>query len=283
MKVAFVNSSGSRRNKKSGKGRCMFCEALLMHNIENIGYATTNIDESFILQHTDGKTNTTILTCSIPLLSKLARRLDKCFARKIIIALENLAYVIRILSRLPQDKVDVYVILHLWDYEIPFLNLILRVFRPTIIMWFGGSLRWYEQSGKFKYYIFVSVFRLSLRLASLTLISLDPEQEYYLFKILKLPRNKAANFKEYIVDDKLFHRLDRDISAKKVRFNRDEINIVMVSRIESTQRIDSCKDYEKDPFTALEIFRYLAEKNPKVKLHIFGRGQGTEEFKRRFW
>jgi len=114
----------------------MFCEALLMHNIENIGYATTNIDESFILQHTDGKTNTTILTCSIPLLSKLARRLDKCFARKIIIALENLAYVIRILSRLPQDKVDVYVILHLWDYEIPFLNLILRVFRPTIIMWF---------------------------------------------------------------------------------------------------------------------------------------------------
>jgi glycosyltransferase involved in cell wall biosynthesis len=281
VKVAFVNSSGSRRDKKSGKGRCMFCEALLMHNIQNICYATTNIDESFILQHTDGKTYTTVLTCSIPLLSKLARRLGKSYTRKIIIALENLAYVVRILSRLPQDKVDVYVILHLWDYEIPFLNLILRIFRPTIIMWFGGSLRWYAQSGKLKYYIFVSVFRLSLRRASLTLISLDPEQEYYLFKVLKLPRNKVVNFKEYIVDDKLFRRLDRDTSAKKVGFSRDEINIVMVSRIESVERVFSCRDYEKDPFTTLEIFRCLAQKNPKVKLHVFGRGRGMEEFKRR--
>jgi len=252
-----------------------------MHNIENICYAATNIDKSFILQHTDGKTHTTALTCSIPLLSKLARRLGKSFTRKIIIALENLAYAMRILSQLPRDKVDVYVIFHLWDYEIPFLNLILRIFRPTVIMWFGGSLRWYEQSSKLKYYIFVSVYRLSLRLASLTLISLDPEQEYYLFKVLKLPRNKVVNFKEYIVDDKLFRRLDRDISAKKVGFNRDEINIIMVSRIESTQRIDSCKDYEKDPFTALEIFRCLAEKDPRVKLHVFGRGQGMWEFKRR--
>jgi glycosyltransferase involved in cell wall biosynthesis len=252
-----------------------------MHNIENICYAATNIDKSFTLQHTDGKTHTTALTCSIPLLSKLARRIGKGFTRKIIIALENLAYVMRILSRLPRDKVDVYVILHLWDYEIPFLNLILRIFRPTVIMWFGGSLRWYAQSSKWKYYVFVSLYRLSLRLSSLTLISLDPEQEYYLFKVLKLPRNKVVNFKEYIVDDKLFRMLDRDASAKKVGFSRDEINIVMVSRIESTQRVASCKDYEKDPFAALEIFRCLAEKTPKVKLHIFGRGQGMEEFKRR--
>jgi len=148
-------------------------------------------------------------------------------------------------------------------------------------MWFGGSLRWYEQLGKWKYYMFLSVYRLSLRLASLTLVSLDQEQEYYLFKVLKLPRDKVVNFKEYIVDDKLFRRLDRNVSAKKVGFNRNEINIVMVSRMESTQRIASCKDYEKDPFTALEIFRRLAEKTPMMKLHVFGRGQGMEEFKRR--
>jgi glycosyltransferase involved in cell wall biosynthesis len=252
-----------------------------MHNIENICYATTNLDKPFILQHTDGKTHTTVLPCSIPLLSELARRLGKSFTRKIIIALENLVYAMRILSRLPQDKVDAYVILHLWDYEVPFLNLILKIFRPTIIMWFGGSLRWYAQSNKWKYYIFISFYRLSLRLASLTVVSLDSEQEYYLFKVLELPRNKVENFKEYIVDDKLFRKLDRDTSAKKVGFSRDEINIVMVSRIESTQRIDSCKDYEKDPFTALEIFRCLAKKTPNVKLHIFGRGQGMEEFKRR--
>jgi glycosyltransferase involved in cell wall biosynthesis len=255
-----------------------------MHNIENICYAATNIDKSFILQHTDGKTHTTALTCSIPLLSKLARRIGKSFTRKIIIALENLAYAMRILSQLPRDKVDVYVIFHLWDYEIPFLNLILRIFRPTVIMWFGGSLRWYEQSSKLKYYIFVSVYRLSLRLASLTLISLDPEQEYYLFKVLKLPRNKVISQSinpSIIVDDKLFRRLDRSTSAKKVGFNRSEINILMVSRIESPQRIASCKDYEKDPFTALEIFKCLAQKKPEVKLHVFGGGQGMDEFKRR--
>jgi glycosyltransferase involved in cell wall biosynthesis len=135
-----------------------------------------------------------------------------------------------------------------------------------------------------KYYIFVSVYRLSLRLASLTLISLDPEQEYYLFKVLKLPKNKVDSQSinpSIIIDDKLFRRLDRNTSAKKVGFNRNEINIVMVSRIESTQYIASCKDYEKDPFTALEIFRHLAQKNPKVKLHVFGRGIGMEEFRTR--
>ena len=255
-----------------------------MHNIENICYATTNIDKSFILQHTDGKTHTTVLSCSIPLLSKLARRIGKSFTRKIIIALENLAYATRILLRLPRDKVDVYVILHLWDYETPFLNLILRIFRPTVIMWFGGSLRWYEQSSKWKYYIFVSVYRLSLRLASLTLISLYPEQEYYLFKVLKLPKDKVVSQPinpAIIVDNKLFHKLDRDISAKKVGFNREETNIVMISRMESPQRVVSCRDYEKDPFTALEVFRYLAQKKPEVKLHIFGRGPGKEEFQKR--
>jgi len=280
MKIAFVNT-GARIGNPSIRRRCMFCEALLTHNIENISYAPTNLDKLFVLAHTDGKTYTIVLPCLIPILSELARRKGKSLFRKIIVALENMAYVARILSRLPRDKVDAYVILHLWDYEIPFLNLILRIFRPTIIMWFGGSLRWYAQSGKLKYYIFVSVYRLSLRRASLTLVSLDSEQEYYLFKVLKLPRNKVENFKEYIVDDNLFRRLDRNISAKKVGFSRDEINIVMVSRIESIQRIDSCKDYEKDPFSALEIFRHLAEKNPKVKLHIFGRGQGMEEFQRR--
>jgi glycosyltransferase involved in cell wall biosynthesis len=280
MTIAFF-STGGRRDDPTQKVRAMFCEALLMHNVESIVYAATNLDRSFVLTHKDGKTRTIVLPCQIPLLSKLARRIDKSFIRKIIISLENLAVTLRVTQRLPRDKVDVYVILHLWDYEIPFLNLILRIFRPTVIMWFGGSLRWYAQSSKWKYYIFVSIYRLSLSLASLTLVSLDPEQEYYLFKVLKLPRNKVANFKEYIVDDKLFRRLDRDISAKKVGFNKDETNIIMVSRIESTQRIASCKDYEKDPFTALEVFRCLAEKTPKVKLHVFGRGQGMDEFKRR--
>jgi len=280
MKVAFFNT-GARYDDPTLKLRSMFCEALLMHNIENISYAATNLDKPFSLQHTDGKTHLIVLPCSIPLLSKLARRIGKSVTRKIIVGLENLAYVFRVIRRLHRDRVDVYVILHLWDYEIPFLNLILRIFRPTMVMWLGGSLRWYERLGRWKYCVFVSVYRLSLRLASLTLISLDPEQKYYLFKVLKLPTNKVANFKEYIVDDKLFRRLDRDISAKKVGFSRGEINIVMVSRIESTQRIASCKDYEKDPFTALEIFRCLAEKTPKVKLHVFGRGQGMEEFKKR--
>jgi len=255
VKVAFINSSGSRHDKKSGKGRCMFCEALLMHNIESIGYGATSLDRSFILKHADGKTYTTVLPCSILILSKVAGRKGKSVFRKIVLALEKLMFALRVVWRLSRDKVDVYVILHLWDYEIPFLNLFLRIFRPTVIMWFGGSLRSYEQSSKWKYHIFVSIYRLSLHLASLTLISLDPEQKYYLFKALKLPRNKVENFKEYIVDDKLFRRLDRDISAEKVGFNRDEINIVMVSRIESTQRIDVSKDYEKDPFAALEIFR----------------------------
>jgi len=185
---------------------------------------------------------------------------------------------------LPKDKCDLYVITHLWDYEIPFINIILRIFRPTIIMWLGGSLRWYEQTNKWKYYIFVSIFRISLRLASLILISLDSEQEYYLFKVLKLPRSKVDSKPinpSIIVDDKLFHTLDRNSATKKVGFNKDKINIVMISRIESTQRVSSSKDYEKDPFTALEIFRCLAQKNPKVMLHVIGRGVGMKEFRTR--
>jgi len=280
MKVAFFNT-GARYDDPTLKLRSMFCEALLMHNIENISYAATNLDKPFSLQHTDGKTHLIVLPCSIPLLSKLARRIGKSTTRKIIVGLENLAYVFRVIRRLHRDRVDVYVILHLWDYEIPFLNLILRIFRPTMVMCLGGSLGWYERLGRWKYCVFVSVYRLSLRLASLILINLNVEHKYYLFKVLKLPKDKVINFKEFIIDDKLFRRLDKNASAKKVGFDRNEINIVMVSRIETLERIASSRDYEKDPFTALEVFRHLAEKNPKVKLHVFGRGQGMEEFERR--
>lgn len=280
MKVAFFNSRTSYDNPNI-KLRCMFCEALLIHNIENISYVPTNLDKPFAIRHTDGKTYAVALPRSIPILSKFARRTRKSLVRKIIFALENLAFALRVVSRLPRDKVDVYVITHLWDYEIPFLNLILRVFRPTLIMWLGGSLRWYERLDRWKYSVFVSIFRVSLNLASLTLMNLNPEQKYYLFKVLKLPKAKVANFKEFIIDDKLFRTLDKNASAEKVGFDRKEINIIMVSRIETPERIDSSKDYEKDPFTALEIFRRLAEENPRVKLHVIGRGQGMEEFKKK--
>jgi glycosyltransferase involved in cell wall biosynthesis len=281
MKVAFFGTAHARYDDPTLKPRCMFCEALLMHNIEHVSYAATNLDKPFVLQHTDGKTRLMVVPCSIPLLSKLARRIGKSNTRKIIVALENLAYVFRVIRRLHQDRVDVYVILHLWDYEIPFLNVILRLFRPTMVMWLGGSLRWYERLGRWKYCVIVSIFRLSLSLSSLVLINLNPEHEYYLFKVLKLPKEKIANFKECIVDDKLFRKLDKNVSAKKVGFDRNEINILMVSRIETLERVTSCREYEKDPFTALEVFRHMVEKNPKVKLHVFGRGEGMEEFKRR--
>jgi glycosyltransferase involved in cell wall biosynthesis len=280
MKVAFFNT-GARYDDPACKLRCMFCEALTEHNIENVSYAPTNMNKLFTVYHTDGRTCSIILPCSVPVLSKLARRKGKSLFRKAIIAIENLVFTLQVVQRLPEDRIGVYVITHLWDYEVPFLNLALRIFRPTIIMWFGGSFRGCAQLSGWRYYILAAVYRFSLRLASLTLISLDIEQEYYLFNVLKLPRNKVTDFKEYIVDDKLFRILDKDASAKIVGFNSAEVNIVMVSRIESTQRIDSCKDYEKDPFTALEIFRRLTQKTSNVKLHVFGRGQGMGEFKRR--
>jgi glycosyltransferase involved in cell wall biosynthesis len=283
MKVAFFNI-GTHYNNTNQRPRYMFSEALLMHNIDSVAYARTDKGKEFVLRHTDGKTCTIVLPGQIPLLSKVARRKGKGIVRKITIALENIMFVLQVVRRLPRDKCDLYIITHLWDYEIPFINIMLRVFRPTVIMWLGGSLRWYEQTNKWRYHIFVSIFRISLRLASLILISLDLEQEYYLFKILKLPKNKVISQPinpAIIVDDKLFRKLDRDISAKKVGFDEDVTNIVMISRIESTQRVSSCKDYEKDPFTALEIFRCLAQKNPKVKMHIFGDGSGMGEFKRR--
>jgi len=280
MKVAFFNT-GSRYDYAACRIRCMYCEGLLMHNIESIEYGATNLGDPFILKHTDGKTHAIILPCSIPLLSKLARRKGRSFFRKTIVALEKLVFTLQVIRRLSHDKVDVYVITHLWDYEIPFLNLILSTFKPTIIMWLGGSFRWYEQANRWKYCLFISIYRLSLRRAALTLISLDPEQEHYLFKVLKLPRNKVTSFKEYIVDDKLFRKLDKDKAAKEVGFNTNETNIIMVTRIETPERVTYSKDYEKDPFTTLEVFRHLVRKNPNLKLHVFGRGQGMEEFKKR--
>jgi glycosyltransferase involved in cell wall biosynthesis len=280
MKVALFNT-GARIDDPNYKLRSMRSEALQMYNIESVSYAPTNLDQTFILRHTDGKTYTVVLPCSVPLLSRLAKQIDRGFTRKVIRALETLVFTVRVAWRLPRDKIDVYVILHLWDYEIPFLSLILRIFRPTMIIWFGGSLGWYERLGRLKYCISVSVFRLSLHFASLVLVNLNPEHEYYLFEVLKLPRDKVINFKENIVDDRLFRRLDKEASAKKVGFDRNEINIVMVSRIETLTRIASSRDYEKDPFTALEIFRHLVEKYPKVKLHVFGRGPGMTEFTKR--
>jgi glycosyltransferase involved in cell wall biosynthesis len=280
MKVAFFNT-GARIDNPNYKLRSMRSEALQMYNIESVGYAPTNLNQTFILKHTDGKAYTVVLPCSVPLLSKLGQRLGKSFIRNVVRVLENFAFAVRVAWRLPKDKIDVYAVLHLWDYEIPFLNLILRAFRPTIIIWFGGSLRWYLQSSNWRYHIFVSIYRLSLRAASLTLVSLDPEQEYYLFRILKLPKNKVVNFKEFVVDEKLFRRFEKNASAEKVGFDRNDINIVMVTRIETPERIAPRKDYEKDPFTALEVIRYLAEKVPKIKFHVFGGGQGMEEFKRR--
>ena len=278
MKVALVHSSSVRWDKTT-HDRSKICEALLTHNIQCMGYATTNLDKPFTRWHTYGKSYTTVFPGSIPILSKLARKKGKSLFRKIIIALENLSYALQILRRLPQDKVDVYLILHLWEYEIPFLNLILRIFRPTIILWVGGSLRWYERLGRI-YYLFVSAYRMSLR-TSLTLVDLDPEQECYLFKVLKLPRNKVTNFKEKRIDHKVFRRLDKNISAKKVGFDRSKTNIVMVSRLEKPEYIELHKDNEKDPFSVLAVFRHLVEKKPKMSLHVIGRGAGMKEFKRR--
>jgi glycosyltransferase involved in cell wall biosynthesis len=92
---------------------------------------------------------------------------------------------------------------------------------------------------------------------------------------------RIVNMGGAIVDPKIFYPRDREASARKVGFNLDNINIVMVSRIISLNRLKVAFDYEKDAFSALEIFKFIVAKKDNVMLHVFGVGEGLEEFKAR--
>lgn len=199
--------------------------------------------------------------------------------RRIIDLMEYFVYLTRIQNRLRRDRVDAYVILHLWESTITLLNPIISRFRPVAILWMGHSLRWYAEFG-LSYYFLVPLYKLVLR-RSIILTPIDAEQETCLLKILKLPRKNVFRFNPCIVDEKLFYEMNKERCAKIVGFDTKRVNILTMLVISDPEEIKKSKssDYRKDVFRLLEIFRFLVKSNPKVHLHIVGHGPGFKKLK----
>jgi len=281
MKVAFINATIQEDVPKTTRN-IMMAEALHANNEESIFYTPVR-KKRIVTIRREGKNQivSIFLSCWVPFFSRYGVRLENksITFRRIIDLMEYLVYLTRIQSRLRRDRVDAYVILHLWDSTIALLNPILSRFRPVAVLWMGHSLGWYAEFGPL-YHLLVPFYKLVLR-KTIILTPIDAEQETCLLKILKLPRKNVFRFNPCIVDEKLFYEMDKEECAKIVGFDTKRVNILTMLVIRDPEEIKKSKssDYQKDVFRVLEIFRFLVKSNPKAHLHIVGHGPGFEKLK----
>lgn len=279
MKIAFINS-GIIEDIPGVTRNIIFAEALHASNVESIFYTPVRRKRiSTMRREGENLTLSIFISCWFPFFSKYRKTLENKSVtfRRILDLMEYLVYLARILTRLHCDRVDAYVILHLWDSTIALLNPILSRFRPVAVLWMGHSLRWYAEFGPL-YYFLVPFYKLVLR-KTIILTPIDAEQETCLLKILKLPRKNVFRFNPCIVDEKLFHEMDEEECAKIVGFDTRRVNILTMLVIRDPEEIKELKstDYQKDVFRVIEIFRFLVKINPKAHLHIVGHGPGFEK------
>jgi glycosyltransferase involved in cell wall biosynthesis len=140
------------------------------------------------------------------------------------------------------------------------------------------SLRWLSQF-KSQYPLILIAYKMTLRRSHI-LIYDDPEQNHNVFKILKRSKDKVHLLNPCIVNENIFHPMDKYECAKKVDFKTTN-NIVSMSRIVSLRTLDANRtyDYEKNVFLMIEIFRWMIKKDPNIHLHIAGDGPGMEELR----
>jgi glycosyltransferase involved in cell wall biosynthesis len=281
MKVAFVNSSFQEDTSQNTRN-IMMAEALYANNEESIFYTPVR-KKGIVTIRLEGKNQVVsiFISCWVPFFSTYRRTLENesITFRRILDLMEYFMYLTRILTRLHRDRVDAFVILHLWDSTISLLNPILSRFRPVAILWMGHSLRWYAEFGPL-YHLLVPFYKLVLR-KTIILTPIDAEQEICLLKILKLPRKNVFRFNPCIVDEKMFHEMDKEECAKIAGFDTKHVNILTMLVIRDPEEIKKLKsiDYQKDVFRVLEIFRFLVKINPDAHLHIVGHGPGFEKLK----
>jgi glycosyltransferase involved in cell wall biosynthesis len=277
MKVAFVWSV-SEEVPESPRN-VLFGEALLKRNIESVYYVAVRIlDKPKKIHHRDGHSYTIYVPCSIPVFGKLLRKMESTYFNAMFIhIIESFVYSMKVLGRLSQDQVDAYVIPHLWDSATPLFAPILNVFRPVASLWMGASpgiLRRINVN-RWVYYAMVSYYRVLNRVIHI-LVDEDPELNYYMFRVLKSPKEKVHRFNPCIVDEKVFYTMDKREAAKKVGFDTANFNILSMSRIVDPKTIDFSKawNYQKNIFWVIEAFRGVAKENANVHLHITGLDQG---------
>jgi glycosyltransferase involved in cell wall biosynthesis len=125
-------------------------------------------------------------------------------------------------------------------------------------------------------------YKLALRKAFI-LINDDVEQKFNVFKLLKKQKKHVYFFNPCIVNEKIFHPMNKNECANKVGFDKCKTNLLSMSRIPSVEQMKNtkCSNYEKDVFLIIEMFRLLSEKDSKAHLHIVGEGTGLEEAKDR--
>jgi len=281
MKVAFIGSGIDGKIPEEPRNT-MFGEALLKYGIRSIYYVPArNLAQVHKLRHKDGSSYTIYIPCSVPLINRYFPEIEKksMLLRRLVNFFEFLLFLIRVLSRLSHDKVDVTIILHLWDSSLPLLSPMLSWYRPTAILWMGHSLRWHAQF-KWLYTFLVPFYKLVLR-KPVILTPIDIEQKMCLFKILKLPQQNVYRFNPCIVDEKMFHERDKEKSAKIVGFDTKKFNILTMMAIRDPELIERSRssDYQKDVFHEVEIFRLLVKNDSKVHLHIVGDGPGFKKLK----
>lgn len=279
MKVAFVNSSFQEDVPKNTRN-IMMAKALRANGVETVFYTPLRKKGTATTRY-EGKDPiaSVFVPCWVPFFSRYKEVFQNksILFRRIIDLMEYLVYVIRIQRRLCNDHIDAYLILHLWDSTITLLSPALSRTRPTAILWMGFSLRWHAKFNRL-YRLLVPLYGLVLRKTAI-LTPIDAEQKICLFKILKL--QNVYRFNPCIVDEQLFHPLDKDECAKYVRFDTTKTNILSMCTILDPQRIEShrASDYAKNIFNAVELFRWLVKENSKVHFHIVGTGDGIHKLK----
>lgn len=277
--MAIVNQC--IQNEPKGTRNIVMADALKKSKVESIFYNPIRKRKVTVRQESENQILSIFVSCWVPFFSNHRDVFDKrslLFSR-LIDFMEYFSYVLNIQRRLAQDKVDVYVFLHLWDSTIPLLSPLLYRFRPVAVMWMGHSLRWLNEF-KLLYNFLLPVYKVVLKNCVL-LTPIDVEQSFCLFDILKLPKNQVYEFNPCIVDEELFKTMDKENCAKIVGFDTTKFNILTIMAIRDPEMLDRSKshDYQKDVFPWLQTYSYLAKAHPYLHLHILGEGEGMEKLR----
>lgn len=284
MKVAFVGAGIYEKIPEDKRNRSpnamYYCEALLKQNIESVYYIPVrSIGKQEILYHKDKKCYTVYIPCSHPLINRYFGETinSSLLLRRTMDFFSMLHYLIQVLFRCSQDKIDVYIILHLWTGITVFLNPILMIFRPVAILFMGGSLLIHKEFG-WLFHILLAFYKLVLS-KPIILTPIDMEEKICLFKMLKVPKRNVRFFNPTCRNEKEFYEKNKEDCVKAVGFDATKINMLALCRIQDPAviRRRRSSDYERNIFLALETFRCLAQGNSMVHLHITGRGKGVKK------
>lgn len=186
--------------------------------------------------------------------------------------LDMFLFALFCLKNVRRENAEWVVVEHLWDPGNPVLILIMSLVRPTFVWWLGGSLRLTYRVRKSLYWFVLIAYKVALKRA-VVLTEDEPEQIDNVTRLLGIPRSRMETLGVDPFDDSVFYPIP------EIGRQTDKFILLCVGRIPDRKHVSEYKDYDKDPFTFLEIFSNICKERDDVYLWFAGTGPGMTQLR----